>query len=136
MTLDPKSELTRQWLQVATEDLNLAEVAYRATPPLLSGVVYHCQQVFEKALKAFLVWHSQPVPHTHALPDLVSRCQQIDSSFSSLTLAAAQVTPYGTAFRYPPILVGPTVLEATEALDVARDALAFVIARLPAHTHP
>jgi len=127
MTLDPKSELTRQWLQVATEDLDLAELANGAAPPLLSGVVYHSQQVFEKALKAFLVWHSQPVPRTHALLDLVALCQQIDPSFSSLTVPAARVSPYGTAFRYPPIAAGPTGLDALEALGLARDALAFVI---------
>jgi hypothetical protein len=39
MTLDPKSELTRQWLQVAHDDLALAELANQADPPLLSGVV-------------------------------------------------------------------------------------------------
>jgi HEPN domain-containing protein len=136
MTLDPKSELTRQWLQVATDDLSLAELANGAIPPMLSGVVYHCQQTFEKALKAFLVWHSQPVPRTHALPDLVILCQPIDPSFSSLAVMAAQVTPYGTAFRYPPIVVGPTDLDALEALDAARDVLAFVLARLPGAVHP
>lgn len=89
MTLDPKSELTRQWLQVATEDL-----------------------------------------------DLVALCQQIDPSFSSLTVPAARVSPYGTAFRYPPIAAGPTSLDALEALGLARDALAFVMARLPATVRP
>jgi HEPN domain-containing protein len=66
MTLDPRSELTRQWLRVASDDLSLAKLANSADPPMLSGVVYHCQQAFEKALKAFLVWHRQPVPRTHA----------------------------------------------------------------------
>jgi HEPN domain-containing protein len=136
MTLDPRTELTRQWLQVAADDLSLAELANRADPPLLSGVVYHCQQVFEKALKAFLVWHTQPIPRTHALPNLVTLCQQIDPAFVSLTVAAAQVTPYGTAFRYPPIVVGPTDLDAVEALDLARDAVAFVLARLPDNVRP
>jgi HEPN domain-containing protein len=53
MTLDPKSELTRQWLRIATDDLSLAELAHSTDPPMLSGVAYHCQQAFEKALKAF-----------------------------------------------------------------------------------
>jgi HEPN domain-containing protein len=145
MTLDPKTELTRQWLQVAADDLSLAELANSADPPLQSGVVYHCQQVFEKALKAFLVWHAQPVPRTHSLqpvprthslPDLVGLCQQIDPAFSPLAVAAAHVSPYGTVFRYPPIVVGPTDLDATEALDLARDALTFVLARLPNTVRP
>jgi len=103
---------------------------------MLTGVVYHCQQAFEEALKAFLVWHSQNVPRTHALPDLVILCEQIDPSFSSLATAAAQVTPCGTAFRYPPIVVGLSDLDAFEALDAARDALAFVLARHPSTVHP
>jgi HEPN domain-containing protein len=136
MTLDPKSELTRQWLQVAADDLRLAEFANSAALPMLSGVVYHCQQAFEKVLKAFLVWHGQIVPRTHALPDLVILCEQIDATFSSLAVTAAQVTPYGTAFRYPPIVVGLTDLDAIEALDAARGALAFVLARIPSTIHP
>lgn len=136
MTLDPKDELTRQWLQVAADDLSLAELAHGADPPMLSGVVYHCQQAFEKVLKAFLVWHGQIVPRTHALPDLVILCEQIDAAFSSLAVTAAQVTPYGTAFRYPPIVVGPTDLDALEALDAARDAMTVVLARLPSTVHP
>ncbi|MBA2451355.1 MAG: HEPN domain-containing protein [Chloroflexi bacterium] len=83
MLPDPKAELTREWLLVASEDLRLAELAKSADPPLLSGVVYHCQQAFEKALKAFLVWHGRPIQRTHALPELVALCQQIDLAFSS-----------------------------------------------------
>jgi len=89
-----------------------------------------------KGAQGFLVWHSQNVPRTHALPDLVILCEQIDPSFSSLATAAAQVTPYGTAFRYPPIVVGLSDLDALEALDAARDARAFVLARLPSTVHP
>lgn len=81
MPLDPKADLTRQWLQVASEDLRLAELAYRADPPILSGALNHCQQAFEKALKAYLLWHGRSIPRTHALPDLVLRCQQIDPAF-------------------------------------------------------
>ena len=87
-------------------------------------------------MEAFLLWHGQSVPRTHALPELVTLCQPLDPAFSSLAVAATQVTPYGTAFRYPPIVVGPTDLDALEALDAARDALAFVLARLPDTVRP
>jgi HEPN domain-containing protein len=136
MTLDPRADLTRQWLRVAAEDLRLAELANTAAPPLLSGVLYHCQQAFEKALKAFLAWHNQPLRRTHDLGELVSTCEQLDAAFAALDEAADLLSPYGTAFRYPPIAVGPTDLDALEALDAARDALAFVLARLPSAVHP
>jgi HEPN domain-containing protein len=136
MTLDPRSELTRQWLQVAAEDLRLAELATAADPPLLAGVLYHCQQAFEKALKAFLAWHSQPLRRTHDLVELVSDCELLDATFAAMDEAADLVSPYGTAFRYPPILAGPSDLDAFEALEATRDVMAFVLARLPAAVHP
>ena len=136
MLPDPKAELTREWLLVASEDLRLAELAKSADAPLLSGAVYHCQQAFEKALKAFLVWHGRPIQRTHALPELVALCQQIDLAFSSLAVAAARVTPYGVAFRYPPIVARPSESDATEALDLTRQAVTFVLARLPDDVRP
>src|SRR5687768_8389796 len=98
MTPDPTTDLTRQWLQVAAEDLNLAELANRVDPPLLSGVVYHCQQAFEKVLKAFLAWHAQPFRRTHDLVELVGDCEHLDPSFSALAERAKGISPYGTAF--------------------------------------
>lgn len=136
MTPDPKVDLTRQWLRVAAEDLSLAELAHHAEPPLLSGVVYHCEQAFEKALKAWLAWHDQPLRGTHDLVELVSECELIDPAFAALTEAADTISPFSTAFRYPPIAVGPTDLDALEALEAARDAMAFVLARLPDIVRP
>jgi HEPN domain-containing protein len=136
MTLDPRSDLTRQWLQVAAEDLRFDELANAADPPLLAGVLYHCQQAFEKALKAFLAWHSQPFRRTHDLVELVSDCRLLDGTFAAMDEAADLVSPYGTAFRYPPIVAGPTDLAALEALGATRDIMAFMLARLPAVVHP
>ena len=136
MPPDPTAELTRAWLLVAAEDLAMADLANRADPPVRSGVAYHCQQAFEKALKACLVWHGQPVARTHALPELVARCEQLDPSFSSLAEAAARVTPYGVAFRYPPIVARPSESDAAEALHLTRQAVAFVRARLPDDARP
>jgi HEPN domain-containing protein len=121
---------------VAVEDLRLAEVANTTDPPLLAGVLYHCQQAFEKALKGYLAWRSQPNRRTHDLVELVHACEQLDASFATLDDVADLVSPYGTAFRYPPIAVGPTDLDAVEALDAARDVMSFVLARLPVAVHP
>ena len=49
MQPNPAAGLTREWLQIAAEDLALAELAMAASPPLLSGAVYHCQQVVDDA---------------------------------------------------------------------------------------
>ncbi|MCJ7705397.1 MAG: HEPN domain-containing protein [Desulfobacterales bacterium] len=61
---------TKEWLIKATQDLRSAEHALTASPPLLGDVAYHCQQVTEKALKAFLVWHNIPFRKTHSLEEI------------------------------------------------------------------
>lgn len=136
--MQPSSQasLTREWLRTAREDLALAELATKANPPLLAGAVYHCQQAFEKTLKAFLTWHGSPFGRTHDLTELVRLCEQIDPTFSTLAGDAALVTPYATQFRYPPIPVPPSVADAASALHAARGALSFTLQRLPAATHP
>ncbi|MCC7103514.1 MAG: HEPN domain-containing protein, partial [Chloroflexi bacterium] len=127
---------TRQWPLTAQEDIRLAELAIAATPPLLSGALYHCEQAFEKALKAFLTWHGQPFQRTHDLSILVQLCQQIDQTFSALATDSALVTPYATEFRYPPVLVPPAESDATDALRATRATLACALSRLPPTTHP
>jgi HEPN domain-containing protein len=136
MQPNPTASLTREWLQTAAEDLALAALALTASPPLLSGALYHCQQAFEKALKAFLTWHAAPFQRTHDLTALVQLCEQLEPSFLTLANDAAQVTPYGTQFRYPPLPALPTVLEATTALAAARAAFNFTLRCLPTITHP
>ena len=136
MQRNPQATLTRQWLQTAAEDLALADLALRASPPLLSGALYHCQQAFEKALKGFLIWHSYPLQRTHNLIALLQLCQQVDPGFSTLSGDAALVNPFATQFRYPPLTNVPSASDAAAALGAARNALAFVLQRLPPATHP
>ena len=61
---------TRGWLARATSDLRAAEHEFLATPPLLDDIVFHCQQIAEKALKGFLSWHDRPFRKTHSLEEL------------------------------------------------------------------
>jgi HEPN domain-containing protein len=136
MPPDPKADLTREWLRTARDDLALADLALTANPPLLSGAVYHCQQAFEKALKAFLIWHGSPLRRTHDLTELVQLCEAVDPSFRVLATDAALVTPYATQFRYPPVLAPPPVADVADALRAAREALAFTLRQLPPATHP
>ena len=51
---------TRAWLRKAANDMRAAEHDTSATSPLLEDIVFHCQQVAEKSLKAFLTWHDKP----------------------------------------------------------------------------
>ncbi len=60
----------RQWLIKADHDLRSAERLLTGDPPLLDTAVYHCQQVAEKALKAYLTLQDALFQKVHVLSAL------------------------------------------------------------------
>ncbi len=93
----------QQWLFKADHDLRSAQrlMSTENGEPLLDTAVYHCQQVAEKAFKAFLTANNTLFPKIHLLLPLLELSREIDSSFSELTEAAELLTPFATEFRYP-----------------------------------
>jgi HEPN domain-containing protein len=122
---------TKQWLQIATEDLKSAEVLSQASPPLLKQALFSCQQTVEKALKAFLVFNERPFGKIHDLDALGKLCTAIDPSLSDFVLPVRRLTRYAVEFRYPGELEQPTIEEAVKWLAVARTILAEITQRLP-----
>ena len=76
----------------STSDLRAAEHEFRATPPLLDDIVFHCQQIAEKALKGFLSWHDRPFRKTHSLEELGEQCLEMDPTLRSLIDRAVPLT--------------------------------------------
>ncbi len=139
LPVDPKVELTRQWLRKASGDLTKADVLLASSPSaanVLDGAVFFCQQAAEKALKGFLTWHDQPVRKTHDLRALVQACEAVDPALSQLRLAAEVLMPYLSEFRYPGGDEQPAPEAARDALDLARDVFELVVARLPEAAQP
>jgi len=126
----------KAWLDKARGDLRAAEHAGTAQPPITSDVVFHAQQLAEKALKAFLTWHDRPFRKTHNLVELGEQCAAIEPGLEPLLRRAAPLTEYAWKFRYPGDPEEPTVAEADEALGVAREVLSAVLDRLPDAAHP
>lgn len=114
------SEEAQEWLRVAVSDLRMAALALEATPPLIGGALYHCQQAAEKSLKAFLVWREVRYPLTHNLGELLSLCAPLDGSLEADVLPAVKLTEFATLFRYPADVEEPTLDEAREWLALAR----------------
>jgi HEPN domain-containing protein len=137
MPLDPVLLVeTRGWLAKAQSDLRAAEHEFRAAPPLLDDIVFHCQQAAEKAMKGFLTWHGCPFRKTHSLEELGEQCLLVDSTLRDLVDRAVPLTEYAWKFRYPGEPEGPAPMEAEEAFGVARDVFAAVLARLPVEARP
>jgi HEPN domain-containing protein len=125
---------TREWLAKAELDLKAAEFEFTASPPLTADIVFHCQQLAEKALKALLAWHEVPFRKTHNLIEIGQQCVAVDQSLESLLRRAAVLTEYAWRFRYPGEPTEPDVEEAGEAFALAREVYEAIAARLPADT--
>ena len=137
MQHDPvRIEETRAWLLKASDDLRASAHDLTAVPPLLMDSSFHSQQASEKAMKAFLVWHDLPFRKTHSLEEIGQQCLVIDAGLGSFIDEAVPLTEYATAFRYPGDQNEPTVEEAEEALNIARQVFDAVKERLPMAVYP
>ena len=132
MPHDPaKIEDARAWLAKSRIDLLAAEHDCTAEPPLTSDILFHSQQLVEKALKAYLCWHDQPFRKTHSLIELGEQCTKIDNTLEPLLRQAAPLTEYAWKFRYPGEPEEPDMVEAEQALNLARQVYEAILARLP-----
>ena len=123
---DAKNRLVAAWLAKVEEDLAVARLLIEDEKRLLGAGVYHCQQAAEKALKALLTHREVLFPKTHDLEvllNLVVRPQQDETDF--LSVAARELTPLATVFRYPGDLHTPSFAEADQALRHAEDIACF-----------
>ena len=127
---------TKDWLSRAAEDIRAGENGLSASPPLLADVVFHSQQAAEKALKAFLTWHSRPFRKTHSLEELGEQCLALDPTLVGLIDRAAPLTEYAWEFRYPGHQKEPAPEEAEEAMEVAKEVCGAVLERLPIVVRP
>lgn len=93
--------------------------------------MFHCQQVAEKALKGFLVWHSRPFRKTHSLEEIGELCLAINPGLKSIIDPLVPLTQYAWEFRYPGEPEEPTAEEAQEALTLARKAYETLLSCLP-----
>lgn len=128
---DPRLAEVTSWLEFAAADLRTVEACTAAQPPVATSALFHAQQAAEKALKAFLTWHSVPFPKTHQLQHLVGQCCAIDPDFAGLDGMAAQLTPYAWRFRYPGERREPTLEQVEVARRLASETVQDELDRLP-----
>lgn len=106
-----------EWLDRAQCDLQSARL-------LLSGggdrntVVFHCHQVAEKALKAYLLFRSRRHYDGHNITFLVRRSQQYDRDFDPFLNASPPFNHYYIETRYPTDL--PFEISEPQLMDAFR----------------
>jgi len=133
---EARRRLVQGWLIKAQHDLATAYKLSQDPGPLLDTAIYHCQQAAEKAVKGFLAYHDQTVVKTHDVRFLVNQALAFEPGFGEWLDAAAYVTPYATAYRYPDEVLEPEKGEFETARDAAAGLVAFVLRVLPEEMHP
>lgn len=131
-----KAMLTRGWLAKAQRDLAAAELVLRADPALSGVAALHAQQAFEMALKGLLTWRDRPFGKTLDLVRQVRQCEEVDAHFSQWRETARLLNLYALDPRSPGPPLEPSPEQAAEALRRARQAVQFVLARLPEEVRP
>lgn len=91
---------------------------------------FHCQQAVEKFLKAYLVYNRIEFGRTHSIEYLIRLCSTVDKEFESLYDITKNLTDYAVWIRYPDEFYIPTVEEAKEAFEAARQVKQFVFKKL------
>ena len=121
MQLEPGSPA--QWLAYARSDLGVA----RLDPPedvLWETLAFHLQQAIEKALKAILIDRGIRFPRTHSI-ELLTQLLPCELAQPSQLSTAAELTEYGTTFRYPGQEEPVAEAQYHEALQTAEAVVAW-----------
>lgn len=96
---NPKS--TKMWFKKARQDLKTAKYLNPIEPDFYSGIVFHCQQSAEKAIKGFLTFHNVRVLKTHDMDKLLESISRIDTKLSEKYAPVKTFTLYAVEYRYP-----------------------------------
>lgn len=115
------------WSAYADNDLRAAQVLIEVKEPLIGVSLYHIEQAFEKALKAYLIAHDVSFALTHDLKPLLKSCSTVDTQFDQFALDAKEISPYATKSRYPnKSYTPPTKNEVEQLIERTQAILEFV----------
>ena len=117
---------TKEWLIVAQEDLETAEIIYREKGPS-SSLCFHCHQSIEKYLKAYLVSKDIHFPKIHSLWQLAKLCAIKNKKFLSLEEKLKTLDAYYIESRYPPEVFDYSRQECKEILEETQELVKFII---------
>ena len=73
MTARHNPTLVDQWIEKAENDLRTATIVVREEGSPTDTVCFHCHQVAEKYLKAYLISRQSPCPRVHDLVFLLNQ---------------------------------------------------------------
>ncbi|MEW6556404.1 MAG: HEPN domain-containing protein [Elusimicrobiota bacterium] len=109
------------WLKKAEQDLAVAEHLLN-TSEFYADICFHCQQIAEKSLKAFLVYYREVPRKIHPLKELLKDCLKYDNSLTDIIEKLETLDKLYIPTRYP-FAIEFSKDKATEAIESARKVL-------------
>lgn len=124
------NENIRNWIIKAIEDFNISkhELSFPEDEISTGPVCFHCQQLVEKLLKAYLVSKNIDFTWTHDLEFLLELCLRQDSDFEELNIG--NLKSYAVEVRYPDEFYVPSIEEAQECFKIAELVKSFIFKKL------
>ena len=118
----------RQWIAKADDDLIVIDKLTQFEVVATSAVCFHCQQVVEKYLKAFLIANGVEIRKTHNIEFLLAECEEFDEDFSSID--PRDLNDFGVDVRYPGDIYSPSIEETLDHKQIALDIKGLVEQKL------
>ena len=116
MTEETKKYI-KNWLKKADEDLLVINKLTEFDIVAASAVCFHCQQLTEIILKAYLISNGKEIIKTHNIEFLLAECADFDEDFK--TVDPKNLSDFGVDARYPGDMYIPSNKEVTEYKNLA-----------------
>lgn len=134
--MEPKLEMTLQWIMRADDDLRLAELIMSDSEPVYWAAAFHAQQCAEKALKGLLTFHDVRAGKTHDISNLLKLSVSVLGDLEQFKDQAGVLTTYAVDSRYPLPHRDISKEEAAKAIGTARSIYEFILNTLPHLSKP
>jgi len=123
-------EQVKNWILKAMEDFRVAkhELGFPDDEIATGPVCFHCQQLIEKLLKAYLVSRKVDFGRTHDLEFLLELSKLEDPEFKELDIGNLRF--YAVEVRYPDEFYFPSVEEAKKCFEISLNIKDFVFSKL------
>ena len=136
LSMEPKLEMTKQWIMRADDDLRLAELIMSDSEPVYWAAAFHAQQCAEKALKGLLTFHDVRAGKTHDISNLLKLSVSALPDLEQFKDRAGVLTTYAVDSRYPVPHGDVSKEDAAKAIGTARSIYEFILNALPDFSKP
>ena len=125
-----RKDLIKQWMQIANDDLLVADQLLNNDNFFGRSICFHCQQSAEKYLKAYIVFFDLDIIKTHDLAILINMLKENDFKILDFINAASALTPYAVSVRYPDDFELISKEEAKEAYKLAEEIKNYIQSKI------